>query len=468
MLTSGNVVVAAVSGGPDSCAMLGVLRELRASLRFEITVAHLDHQLRGPDSMADAGFVEGLARRWGLPFALHTEDVRALSREQRCSIETAARSARYQFLESVAREVNAAAIAIAHTREDRVETFFMNLLRGAGPQGLVSMRPVRSLSNDGTPRSRELRIIRPIIECTHADAESYLQSVGIEARLDVTNFDTDYLRNRIRHRLLPLMRENFSPDLDVHLSHLFEVWQSESEHLDEEVTRCIESVTLEFAGSASPEFHLNRELFLDLSVALQRRIVRRAFETVRGDCQELSFQHIENLLNWLHTGKQRGKWTLPAGVEVECQPERISVGLSASRSGGDSMETREAVEVVPLVVPGTTQASALSVTIEARVFRREGNLEIPDDPCVAWLDYSEEREFSLRSPQPGDRFQPLGCGGHQKLQDFFVNAKVPRPRRYRIPLVATGDAIVWVVGHRLDERFKVTDSTNRVLELKSV
>lgn len=468
MLTSGDVVVAAVSGGPDSCAMLGVLRELRSSLRFEITVAHLDHQLRGADSVADAKFVESLAWKWGLPFSLRTEDVKALAREQKCSIETTARFARYRFLESVAREIDASAVAVAHTLEDRVETFFINLLRGAGPEGLVSMRPVRPLSGDKTPCRSELRVIRPMIECTHADAEAFLESLGVEARLDVTNFDTDCLRNRIRHRLLPLMREEFSPDLDVHLGRLFEVWQSESEHLDREVTRCIESLTLKSTGSDSPELHLNREFFLDLSFALQRRIVRRSFETVRGDCQELSFQHIENLLNWLHTGKQRGKWSLPAGVEVECQPERITMGLSASRSGVASTERPEAVEVVPLVVPGTTRASALSTTIEARVFRRERHLAIPDDPFVAWIDYSEKLVLGLRSPRPGDRFRPLGCAGQQKLQDFFVNAKVPRPRRHRIPLVGTGDAIVWVVGHRLDDRFKVTDSTNTVLELKSV
>jgi len=459
MLRCGDVVVVAVSGGRDSCALLAALHALKAETGLrQIVVAHLNHGLREPDSTADAEFVQGLAASLGLPACVEQEDVGRLAEENRLSVESAAHEARYGFLARVSARHGAQAVALGHTLEDRTETFFMHLFRGAGMSGLSSMRPI--LFTEYPDGGVAPRLIRPLIDCTHEEVDRYLASLGIQPKVDATNADTRHLRNRIRHQVLAEIREKICPDIDRRVGQLMSLCEDEDAFLREQSFVVLAELRKGMGGDGSSEEMLDRSRFSQLDRALQRRIVRHVFQSLCCPRAELNFQHVENLLHWLNGGVARGRFTLPGGVEVETTPNEL-VFYSVHGSPGDA----DAVRETPVPLQGTTWLAQFAARVETRVFDRPHGCAIPRNPETAWIDADLVGQLTVRCPRPGDRFRPLGAKGTQKLQDFFVNSKIPRRQRCRTPLLVSATDIAWVMGCRLDDRYKITNGTRRILEV---
>ncbi len=441
MLQGGEGVVVAVSGGVDSMVLLHLLVHLRESLTLRLHVAHLDHGLRGEEGDRDARFVKEQAARLGLPATIERIPVQ---REKGSSLQETARKVRYQFLEQVAESVGAQKIALGHTQDDLAETFLMNLLRGSGRRGLAGIPPVR-----------EGRIIRPLIETSRQEILAYAEAYGIPSVTDSSNLKPRYLRNRIRLTLLPVLAQ-YNPKIVQILAHTALILQEEEAYLSHLTGEHLASVMVGPEGG-EPAFHL--PTLQRLPLALKRRVLREVFRSASG--LSFSWEQMAALEELLAVPSSK-LFPLPGGFMALRDGEvlRLVRQKGSEGSGG---------EAFPLPSEGEVVVPAFGLRFRLTPMPREACHVSEGGPSVAFLDAAVAKgPFTVRAWRPGDRFFPLGLRGSKKLQDFFVDAKIARWKRTCIPLLLSGDQIAWVVGFRIDERFKVADETREVLRIEAL
>lgn len=470
LLAGGGTVVVGVSGGPDSLCLLHALNRLRLVYGIELHVAHLDHRIRGLESQEDAAFVARLAEEWGLPATVEARDVPRLARESKLAIEEAARQARYSFLAQVALAVGANRIAAGHNADDQTETIVMHWLRGAGLAGLRGMLPQTDLGEmrleaawpDHPPL--HLQLIRPLLEIPRAEIEAYCLEHGLKPRFDHSNLDTTYYRNRLRHELIPCL-ESYNPNIQEILRRSAWVISGDYDFLQAELAR-VWPVVVSSELEEAITFDLDR--WRALPTSQQRSILREAVHRLRRSLRNINWIHIENAL-WALRAKPAGtQVTLPQGLMLSIGYRDFTVADEGYVPEVDWPLLL--VESLPVAVPGVTQLPDSGWCLEAAVIEREefGEhcLDNPD-PWQAFLDYQRAgSELVLRQRRSGDRFQPLGLGGHEKsLHTFMIDHKIPRPLRGFVPIVASSRHIVWVAGWRIDERAKITAATQHVLHL---
>lgn len=436
-----------VSGGPDSVCLLHILDQLGDSLGVRLHVAHLNHMLRGVDSDADARYVAEFSGTLGISATVEKRDVEAYRKEHRLSLEEAAREVRYDFFSQVAESVGAVGIALGHTQDDQVETILMHLVRGTGLTGLRGMGPITSLR---PPGGGILVVVRPLLEVARRETEEYCRAYDLSPRSDYSNYSLDYTRNRFRYELIPLL-QSYNKNIGDALMRTARTAADELSYLEEGVSLVWERVVREQPNGIL----LDSEALLSLHPALQRHLLRRVLDEVLTDLTDIQSIHIEKMMEAL--SKPAGKRiSLPRGLVFH-------VGYSTC------LVTKGAVDTCPfpplegeykLNVPGDTVLPGWRV--QARIIR-------PGEKAAgfgACLDLDEAgSDLVVRGRKAGDRFQPLGMGEPKKLQDFMVDAKVPRSWRDRVPLVCSAGGIIWVVGWRIAERVRVTDSTKKVLRL---
>ena len=444
LLSTGDVVLAAVSGGPDSVAMLHALVSLAGALQVPVSAAHLNHMLRGAEANADEQYVRRLCRRFRVPCTTEKKDVARIARQTHMSIEQAARAARYEFLERVADQLNASRIAVAHTSDDQVETILLNLLRGTGSDGLAGM-PIR----------RE-RIIRPLLEVSRADVREYCAEKGLSPRTDASNLSFKMARNRIRNQVLPLL-EREQPAIRANLLRTARVLAREAAFLTDLAQRRLGGIVLQRGPSSVV---LNAARLKRADAALQGRIIREAIRYLQGVLTDIEQVHIEAVAALLqgHSGRMLH---LPGPLVVSYSQGQL---VFATKPLPAQSETCHLLQI-----PGTVSAPSLGIEICAQAIERARAPSIKtQQPLVAMLDRAAVREpVVVRTWQRGDRFHPLGAPGSMKLHDFFINQKIPRHERGRVPIVSDVQGIIWVVGHRIDERCRVTEGTAVVLRLSA-
>jgi tRNA(Ile)-lysidine synthase len=441
MLAPGERVLIAVSGGIDSIVLLHVLHQLRGELDISLTVAHLDHRIRGTDSQADAAFVTAEAEGLGLPLVLGSRDVPASAAAARLSLEEAAREVRYRFLEEATAEVGADRIALGHQRDDLVETLLLNLIRGTGLAGLRGMAPVRG------------RFIRPLIECSRAEIEEFAHKHHLEYRRDRTNVELRHLRNRVRLELLPLL-EDYRPNVAARLAQTARIL-SEATALLEELSR--ERLTKLILSGRDDELVLDRESLLGEGSFMQALILREAVRRARGSLRDLEFAHLQKMQELSTRPEQHAELHLPGGLCFQRQGQK----LVFTKSKAEKIRP-ETYEFSLQLGKNTFEEIGWGFILE----ETEPVREFDEDPLQAMIDRDRIAEpLTLRSWRPGDRFRPLGMSGTKKLQDLFVDGKVPPEERGRIPLLCDRRGIIWVVGLRLSEDYKVTEATRRALRI---
>lgn len=445
MMEASDLVLVAVSGGVDSMTLLTLLDELQGELGITLAVAHLDHRMRS-GSADDAQFVVHHARSLGLPVIQRAIDVPSYRRKERRSPEEAARRVRYRFFQEAAREIEANVVALGHTLDDRVETFFINLLRGAGVAGLAGMPPVRF---DG-----DLRYVRPLIECTREEIERYAQERGLPYREDPTNRDLNYLRNRVRHRLLPLLLE-FNPNVLGTVARASEALRKTHEYLSEEAERAFQSALL---SECPDEVVLDAREVRSRPEPLRSDVIRAALRRVKGDLQGIEAVHVEDVLAELEKGRSGNEVAFPEGIRAVYQDERLIITRRPAKP-------RRAPYCLPLH-PGENRLAEIGWRFDLDIL--EGSHPIPEDRLEARIDYATIVEpLVVRNRQEGDRFEPLGLGGAKKLQDFFVDEKIPREERDETPILCDQGGILWVVGRRRSERARVTLQTQHTLRVRA-
>ena len=430
MARPGTLVLVAVSGGADSIALLHALASLRAQLGLRLAVAHLHHGIRGAAADADAAFVQRCAQQLDLPLVRERADVPRLAAAAGISLEMAARAARYAFLARAARQLRAAAVAVAHTADDQAETVLLRLARGAGPQGLGGMEPVS--------RPGGLKLIRPLLGVTRAAIIAFLQQHRLRWREDASNRDLHFLRNRMRHTILPLLERRLNPQIRTALLRTAEVLREENKYLDRLAARALP------AGPARPTLAAARLTALPL--ALRRRVLRRWLGAAGVDAEHLDYTAIATALALL--GQRSGTKSVDLG-------------------GGWQLVRHYARLTVEKTAPTTPGAWRLEIVAQRGIIREKptqpGRL-----PARATLSAAAvgTAPLTVRAARPGDRMAPFGIQGTKKLQDIFTDAKVPRELRGRIPVVECRGEIVWLPGYRVARGWEVPSPRSRSLRLE--
>ena len=446
-------LLVAVSGGQDSVCLLHILAGLQGELGMKLHIAHLDHQLRGAESAADAQYAADLAHRLGIPATVEKRDVKTFKARHHLSLEEAAREVRYAFLAEVARSIGASRVAVGHTTDDHIETILMHLIRGTGTRGLRGLGS--STPWPATPS--ELILIRPLLEVSRQETADYCHHHRLEPRIDASNLSLSPLRNRIRLQLLPLL-QSYNPRVDKALLRTARIAGDDLAYLEKEVVRLWDGIAQKQEGAIT----LGKERFLELPSALKRQLLRKAIEELLGNLKDIEARHVEEIMAALT--KPAGKRiSLPGGLIFSIEYDRYLLAPDiAALSPFPVLEAE-----VPLKIPGETCLSGwrIEATImDASVVKGMGLI---DNTFTAHFDRDKVgHELTVRPRRPGDRFQPLGMSQPKKVGEFMIDAKIPAAWRQRIPLVCSPQHILWVVGWRIDDRVKVTEATKQVLRLE--
>ena len=464
MLTGGEGVVVAVSGGPDSVALLSILNRLSAEYGWRLTVAHLNHGLRPGPAEEDEALVWGLSERFGLVCESGKVDVGALSRLRKTSIEETAREERYRFLEDVRNRCRAGKIALGHHAGDQAETVLMNLLRGSGRGGLRGMQPVR-----------EGLYIRPLLGAARSEIAAYLANEKLPYRIDATNAEEHCLRNTIRGRLIPELKSRYNPRLEESLCRTAEILGGEDDYLDGVVDQLVAERRVVDRDDARREIRIDMEGFLGLHVALQRRMIKYLLLCHAGRQQGIGYVHLRDVLALAQSGPSGRSLHLPFGLEVR----RESGFLVLGRRRGPPRDARPAVtrdreapaghagaDMIArhIEIPGRVRIGAQNMTLSFDFADRAAVTF--GDARTAYMDYAcVEPPLVLRTLQPGDSIQPLGMAGVKKLKRYFIDRKIPAGLRGGIPLLVDGRSVIWIVGQMLSERVKITDKTTKILKI---
>lgn len=440
-------VLIAVSGGIDSMVLLDVVCRLQEKYELKLHVAHLDHQLR-PESPEDAAFVAEQAKSLQLPCTVASRNVNALSKTVKTSLEAAARQARQAFLQRVATLEQCNKIALGHNKNDQAETFLLNLIRGAGLQGLSGMRP------------KDRCYIRPLLDCLRAEIETYVRTRNIEYREDSSNQDLRFRRNWIRHRLLPSVEE-INPNMIETLTRNQAVFHQANDYLTAQAQVAFETALLNHNDA---EIVLQRSALKKLHPALLATVIRVTVQRLVGTLNRLSEHHVGTVakcVNQAHSGQQL---ELPLGASVWVHAKTLQFVVKA--------RSKEKQPTVSLCVPGQTRWGTWTFTsqvLEQRLSDTKLIRHETENHLSARLDWSTiGLPLLVRSRRPGDRIDPIGLQGQKKIQDILVDSKVPRTERDDVPVLQDRQGIVWVVTQCQSERTKLTNTTGRILEITAV
>ncbi|MEX2304372.1 MAG: tRNA lysidine(34) synthetase TilS [Bryobacterales bacterium] len=471
MLSPGDLVGVAVSGGADSVALLGCLTELAPRLGVELAVVHLNHLLRGTEADADEQFVAGLAKRLNLRYFSHRVDVAAEARRAAENLEQTARRLRYQWFTELIVGGQSAKIATGHTRSDQAETVLFRLLRGSGTAGLSGIRPVV-----------EPGFVRPLLEVSRSDVLAYLRRRGWSWRVDSTNEQTAFARNRIRHELLPSLCQGWNPRLPETLANMAQWAQAEEDYWSG-IMADLASRYIKEDGQAT---ELEARALAELPVAVQRRLLRVAIERVRGDLSAVDFGHVEALRSLAASERGGGKLDLP-GLEARRSFNRLR--LVKPDAGPEPVP---AIGTVCLQPPGTfsVPGSGCQVRLSLReaaqtISGRADNKEGYNGKRQQALDWERlPKPLSLRIWQPGDRYQPWGRKGQKKLKSLFQEGRIAAWDRSCWPVItapASGrqrpgfsladgipeaqDVVVWAHEFGPAEQYAADADSRTVLEI---
>ena len=487
MVQRGDRIIAGVSGGPDSVCLLFLLDKYKETLGISLEVVHMEHGIRGKESLEDAAFVENFCRKLAIPCHTYHRDIPKLAREWKCSGEEAGRRARYEAFEEVRGKTGGTKIAVAHNRNDQAETVLFHLVRGSGLSGLSGIRPVRG------------NIIRPLLCLTREEIEDLLRKENLPFRTDATNLETDYARNRIRLNILPLLREELNPRACEHLAETAERLALAEDYLAGQARETAKRLAGRKTDGGTGLF-LDREGFLQEPEALKAYILRYCLREV----SEKSVLESKRVL-----GRENGRKLEEAlsgeklqeseGTFRQQEPENPGVSLYnissshlsaitelASRQSGRSLNLPGGLTVhtegaylifdrpgigkeeqqseTELIVPGTVRYGKYRLT--ASIFPYKNEI-IPEKMYTKWFDYDTiKNTVQIRPRRSGDFLTVTASGGRKTLKKYLIDEKIPAGERDRLCLLADGSQILWVVGHRISEAYKVTEKTSRVLKVQ--
>ncbi len=438
LFTPGDTIIVAVSGGADSTALLDLLANL-PEFSPRLVAAHLNHCLRGTESDSDEEFVRGLAARYDIPMESRRIDVKNMAKKQGLNLEDAGRRARLSFLNEVRTRRQATAIALAHHGDDQAETVLMRLLRGSGMTGLAGM----SCQNGHG-------IIRPLLNISRAEIEEHLKLRGLSYREDASNQDTSFLRNRIRHELLPLLKQ-YNPAIRERLTATAALLADENELLNQ-LTEKIVVRACRFDGDTAV---CDIRILQEEPLPLRRRLFRQVLGKLAGSLDHFSNTHIASLEHLINSPRPNATLNLPQGVVALREYDTLKFRLPRAASAAMAYE-------LAIDKPGRYELpDGSSLTVKFVTVPIDFSDSAAD---IAWFDLDKAPfPWHVRTFRDGDRMVLLGMTGSKKVKEIFINGKIPLPQRRQIPLVFCNDTLIWICGLRTSQLARVDGSSSRII-----
>ncbi len=448
LLDKGDRLIVGVSAGVDSMVLLHVLNTYRPTFDLSIIVAHINHGLRPKESEKEADLVQKESERLGLTFEYGQFNVKEYQKERGISLQDAARKIRFYFFNTLLQKYRANKIALGHNADDQVETVLLRLIRGSGLKGLKGMLPVR-----------EGRVIRPLLEVWRREVESFAEEKKIHYLLDSSNLKENYLRNRLRLTLIPLIEKEYQPNFKKIVLKTSTILREEDHYLEKGTEEAYQKIVHEGKDVLSFKF----SEYQSLHPAIQWRIIQELLGRIysrEAIIEERKRLEVDQIYRKLNQHSPSFLIEMPHGISLEKRYDLVSI-----RKGW--MKAAQPFEV-ELMSPGRNYIEEIKREIVIEEFFKDDQFKVLDRLSnIALLDQQTlQFPLKMRNFRPGDRFQPLGVKGTQKLKEFFIDHKIPKFERPRIPLLTSGEVIAWVVGYRIDERVKVTEKTQKVLKVK--
>jgi tRNA(Ile)-lysidine synthase len=449
LLEEDDQLIVGVSAGADSMVLLHLLNAYREVFKLSLIIAHVNHGLRPEESEKEAKLVQEESARLGLPVEYGQFNVREFQKASGLSPQDAARRIRFHFFNDLLRKHHAQKIVLGHNADDQVETVLLKLMRGSGLQGLKGMLPIR-----------EGKVIRPLLEVWREEIESFAIEKKIPFLLDSSNLKQDYLRNRVRLALIPLIGREYQPNFKKIILRTSRILRGENDYLERGAEDAYQKIVQEEKGTLSFKF----SEYQSLHQAIQWRVVRKILECMNARgmvLEEGEWSEVHKIYEKLQKPSPSFVLELPHRAWVEKRYDIVSLG-------------RGEVRPFPpfefeLHSPGRTFIEEIGKEVGIEEINKNQFRDYNGSPNIAMMDY-ECLQFPLkvRNFRPGDRFHPLGAKGIQKVKEFFIDHKIPRFDRPKIPFLISGEMIAWIVGYRIDERVKVTEETKKVLKVTVV
>jgi tRNA(Ile)-lysidine synthase len=452
LIEPGEGVVAGVSGGPDSVCLLHVLHSLKDRLKIKLYAVHINHMLRGSEADADEEYTAALCESLGIPLKTVRKDIAKVAASTGSSLEEAGREIRYDEFRKAASAVGASKIAVAHNRNDQAETVMMHIIRGTGTAGLSGMEYMRG------------DIIRPLLETGRDEIDRYCLEAGLSPRTDSSNLEQDFTRNKVRLGLFAYINEKFGVNIVDSLCRL-----SQNASVDERfLERCAhEGFEKAIRERKAHLVCLDIGQLRELDTAVRVRVLKAAVADVSGSPKGVGSVHYKALLELIDKGTTGAMAELPDGIRASVSYDLIRIFSSKALKAENQIDEEFSVQ---LAIPGVAFVPALGAEITATVIMPESIDKcgtVGYNPNVQYFDYDKLKQgIYIRNRRTGDMFRPLRSNGTKKLKEFFIDEKIPREDRGRIPLIAVGNEIVWIVGHKISDKFKVTENTKSVLKIE--
>jgi tRNA(Ile)-lysidine synthase len=459
MLNSGDRVGVAVSGGPDSVALLKLLAMIAGDWNLELVILHMNHGIRGEESDRDESFVKKLGRTMEIAVTTKFVSIPGLRKKKKASLEDISREERYRFFREAAQSEGLNKVALGHNLNDQAETVIINFLRGSGMRGLKGMLPVR-----------DDFYIRPLIEITGQEISSFLVNEDIESVNDSTNVSELFLRNRIRSYLIPELTKKYNPKLVEAIGQMTGILR----HEDDFIRGSVEEIISDWGTCRDKdEITVDITKLVGLHKALQQRVIKVLLENYTPAKKGIGYQHVRSVVDLAEGQNASGVLSFPFCINVRREygslifskkGERHSSGAKAIEAGTDGLQF-----CCPVEIPGRADIPETGMSFRFDFIEVEKvNFESVDTDTV-FMDYDAiSPPLFLRNMKPGDRIQPIGMNGTKKLSEFFIDMKVPKLKRRKIPLLVDQKSVLWIPKMRLNQRVKITDMTEKVVKAKII
>ncbi|MBY6839086.1 tRNA lysidine(34) synthetase TilS [Clostridium botulinum] len=449
LIKSGDKILVALSGGPDSLCLLNILKELREELDIEIGAAHLNHLLRGEDAFKDEEFVISTCKEMNIPYYVKRVDINKYSKEHKLSSELAGRNVRYGFFDEILKKDGFNKIATAHNANDQAETIIFRLMRGTGLEGL-----------GGIKVCREDKIIRPILCLTRKEVEKYIKEKNLNPRIDKTNFEKIYNRNKIRLDIIPYIQNNFNEDIVKTLNRMSLLIQKDNAFIER---LCIKAYNEYCKKNTDSKFYiLKKELFKE-DQAIVTRIIRTALIEYSKSYYDFEMKHIYDILEL--SKKETGKGiNLPKNIYVE----NIYGDIKISSKMKEDIKVDKTEFLLNKKSIGEDRIQFNNYEFEISVLKNKSTnlIDLKENKLVKYFDLDKINENILfRTRKNGDKITPLGMKGQKKLKDIFINMKVPKEERDLIPVICFDNDIAWILGLQISDNFKVTNNSKNILKI---
>ena len=441
MIESGDTVIVGVSGGADSLCLLHVLNTLKSELNIKLFVAHLNHQFRGIEADMDGEFVAKTCIAWDIPYIIRTFDVSAYAKEQGLSSEEAGREIRYKLFDEIKETVNGNKIAVAQNLNDNVETILMRLLRGTGLEGLKGIDAVR---ND---------IIRPLLDQDRQSIENYCRQNNLEPRIDKTNLQPIYLRNKIRLELIPYLKQRYNPSINDAIIRLGQVVREDNHYLELQSIELLNSLGKIEESSIT----IKTESIKQLHPAMQKRLLRKAVERIANTLNGFEYKHFQGIIELFDEGTGAAI-ELPKDLKAYISYENLIICKK--------IENTDKKCYYKLKYDYDNYIAEINDNLRVKLICSNELSSVPKSFNTVYIDADKiEYDIVVRSREQGDIFSPIGMQGSKKLKNYFIDKKIPKEKRDQVLLLADGHEIVWILGSIISEKYKITSDTQNVVVL---